>query len=311
MNTSDPAGWVRRPRAVSRGAVVVEACPEELVQHIRLCNQATGQKAAPRAASASAEFLRDLQAAFETLPAAVQRLVPADFFGVYLARGLGCSAVVDVVRYQGRTLGSALVIDVDALAMRDANAWASWKESEPFTDDGTLEIRLTIAHAGEDDRRTALQFILLHEIGHLAVCGRRFLPEWWMAPANLGTSQDYAFLDFSWEVDAGKSIAPRSTSVAEMRRTVSFYCDAGLSAETAVGLYGGLLDSDFPTLYAIANAYEDFSECLALYVHTRLLRRPYRLELQLGDETYLVDDPDSVAARCMAKFSFVESLLAS
>jgi len=82
-----------------------------------------------------------------------------------------------------------------------------------------------------------------------------------------------------------------------------------LPASAALQLYSELRETSFPTLYAIANAYEDFSECLAIYVHTVLMRRPYRVELSGIGAQVLTDDCSSVAARCARKFDFIETFL--
>ncbi len=307
MHTTQPKFW--KSRAYVRRWRVAEQAPTELTEYIRAVNDESGRLTNPRPSMATGSFLLDLRNALSGLPEPVLALLGDRFLGVYLACDLGCSAIADVVQHNDDVIGIAIALDVDALESRSANDWASWEENEPFSAVAPAVLKVTIAEPDENDRKTALQLLLLHELGHVLVAGREFLPAWWMRPEALGPSCSYDFLDLSWRIDASMQIVPRSDIAGALRRQVRFYSQSSLPTSAALQVYGDLQQTAFPTLYAIANPYEDFSECLALYVHVVLMGKPYRVEVSGTSARVLIDDFESVAARCARKFEFIEDLL--
>ena len=307
MHTAQPKFW--KSRAYPRRWRVVEQAPTELTEYIRAVNEESGRLTNPRPSTASDSFLLDLRNALSGLPQPVMALLGDKFLGVYLARDLGCSAVADVVQHSGDAIGIAIVLDVEALENRSANEWATWEENEPFSGDAPAQLKVTIADPDGDDRKTALQLLLLHELGHVLVAGREFLPAWWIRPDALGPADSYRFLHLSWKVDVAMQIVPRCDEEGALRRQVRFYSQSPLPSSAALQIYRELQQTTFPTLYSIANAYEDFSECLAIYVHAVLMGRPYRVEVSGTGAQVLIDDFASVSARCARKFEFIEGLL--
>ena len=77
-----------------------------------------------------------------------------------------------------------------------------------------------------------------------------------------------------------------------------------------VETYAALEKTNFPTLYAATNPFDDFAESFASYVHTVLMRKPFavriyrdgRLEKEYGS---CWDQP-----RCAEKRKILEGLLA-
>ena len=54
----------------------------------------------------------------------------------------------------------------------------TWKEGTPFKKDPTLAIDARIEPAATDDRRRAIQYILLHELGHVIAAAGKLGPSW-------------------------------------------------------------------------------------------------------------------------------------
>jgi hypothetical protein len=305
MRTPDPAAWRRwRGKALSDR---LGPAPQELVRHIARVNE-SAEAAAATAAEASGEFLLDVRAAMAELPAAVRRPLESRLLGVYFARGLGCSAITDVVVHGAEVVGCVVVLDIDVLGTRKANAWATWKENKPFSSPGSRKLSVAIEVAAQDVRRNAIQFILLHEFGHVLGTAGQFLPDWWIAPGELKEGRDYAFLDLSWEIDDGKRIAPKPACAFGLRDSLVFYGSALLCEADAIDAYEALRATSFATLYAAGNPFDDFAESFALYVHTVLLGKPYEVAT-CGERPVELCDSLSIVARCAEKYSFVEDFL--
>ena len=306
MQTRDPTTWTswRRLKLADR----LGPAPLELVQHVGRVNQGCGTPAAATAVDPPPDFLFDVRAAMAELPDAVRKPLEGRLLGVYFARGLGCSAVTDVVVHGADVIGCAIVLDVDVLGARNANAWASWKENGPFSSSGSGALSAVIEVAEHDVRQNALQFILLHELGHVLGTAGRFLPDWWIDPRELGPARDYAFLDLSWQIDAAKRIVPSPKGAFAMRDALVFYGTGRLGEHDVVAAYEALNATSFATLYATGNPYDDFAECFALYVHTVLMGKPYEIEIR-GERPLVLCDSLSVVSRCAEKYDLLENLL--
>jgi hypothetical protein len=283
--------------------------PDELVNYVAFFNSATGNPAIPAAASAGPDLLDDVRRAIEGMPAVVTNLLHDTLLGVYFASGLGSSAVTDVVvAADGQVLGSVVALDLDALTPRCANEWATWKENMPFAEAGGATLRACIADSDDNTRANAIQFLLLHEFGHVLTAGSGYLPDWWLAPETLGATDDYSFLRLGWEIGADKKIVPKAGEDFAGRASVRFYGDAGLNHSDMLDIYSGLQGTSFASLYASTNAYDDFAESFATYVHSVLLRKPY--VTVCSDGTVTLQSGDFwTSERSAAKRGFMEELL--
>ena len=183
------------------------ALPAEVRDFVYQVNLASGLDAQPSAVEPDAQLSADLMEALRGMPAALLGLVDPLLLGICLGRHIGSSGVTDIVvdKNDGRILGCVVLLDVDAFAGHTANSWASWKENLPFHAEGGIALDVTIAEPEQDTRAGALQFLLLHEFGHVLTADASFLPPWW-APAP---DQAFAFLDLSWETSPLGRFVPR------------------------------------------------------------------------------------------------------
>jgi hypothetical protein len=308
--TQDPFFWQEK-----FGHEVTErvgAAPEELVRYVALVNAATGIPSAPTAAFAAPELLHDLKCAIQGMPAVVIGRLENVLLGVYFARGLGSSAVTDVVVDEyGNIMGSVVALDLDAFLLRRANEWASWKENTPFLRARFLKLDVQIAEPEDDTRANAMQFLLLHEFGHVLTAGSRFLPIWWLPPELMESTSDYAFLQLGWQISAENRILPRAEEDFAGRETVSYYADAGLDDDAMLAIYHGLQGTSFASLYASTNAYDDFAETFATYVHSVLMKKPCRIRIcRDGQVTHEVADFWS-SMRSAPKRAFMARMLSA
>jgi hypothetical protein len=302
--TSDPQHWhAQLARPIHERILPL---PDEVREFVHQVNMTTGVDAIPASCTPDAALQADLRSALAGMPAAVLDFVSPLLLGVCVGRGLGSSGVTDIVAdaVDGRILGGIVLLDMDLMAAQTANAWATWKENLPFGGPG-FALTATIAAAHEDTRAHALQFLLLHEFGHVVTAGGTFLPRWWEpVPAAY-----FPFLDLSWRIDEHGRFAPWRGSDFELRGVVDFYGVNKLHSDAIVTAYAGLEGSDFPSLYGATNPYDDFAECFASYVHSELLGRPYVLRVDYDGVPQATLASFWTSPRSDAKRAFMRALL--
>jgi hypothetical protein len=280
--------------------------PDEVRELVHQVNMATGLDAVPAPCVPDAALQADLRAALLGMPAAVRDLVGPLLLGICTARGLGSSGITDIVAdaVDGRILGCIVLLDMDLLETHTANSWATWKENLPFGGPG-FALAATIAAPRDDTRAHALQFLLLHEFGHVVTAGGTFLPRWWEpVPAAI-----FPFLDLSWHVNADGRFVPWKDSDFDLRGAVDFYGTNKVHSDAIVTAYAGLEASDFSSLYGATNPYDDFAECFASYVHSELLGRPYVLRVDYDGVPQATLDSFWASPRSEAKREFMRGLL--
>jgi hypothetical protein len=295
--TADPLLWedlLQRPLGQRRGAA-----PAELIEFIGRYNQAVGSPAVARAAPPCAGLDADLDAALAGLPEAVLRHLAPCLLGIFVMDGTGSSAVSSVVAGpDGELIGAFVAIDAGAFDGASANAWFERRENSAFEPAPRIRLEARIAEAHEDSRVTALQFVLLHEFGHVLAACRDLAPQWWRAPA--GEAPAYPLLDLCWQAAPDGSFFPRAGHDFPLRDQVVYYANPRLSLDDAEMVYRGLRRTGFPTLYAATSIHEDIADSFASFVHVRLMGRPlaHRL-LREGSEVALGtpywQTPDSAA----------------
>ena len=285
--------------------------PPMLVESLTLDNLVSGFPERPRAARPDDAFLADFTAAFSELPLPVRRALGAGFAGIYFVEDLGGSGFTNYVWDASRRIvGSYVVLDAAVLARRRANEWATWKENTPFRAAHGFSLRATIQDAAADNRRNAIQDILLHELGHAISVGMKIHPEWSKRPAEVREGEDYPYFRMSWRLDrAGDRYESHFDRDFPQRKDVVYYLGARLDARDMRPVYERLEKTNFATLYAATSPADDFAEAFANYVHVVMLKRPFEVALLEGDRVtkrYRAcwDEP-----RCAAKRKVLEALL--
>lgn len=283
--------------------------PPELVAYLTRDNIENGFPERPSAAVIPADFRRDLDHAVAELPPFIKHALKDRLAGVYFVNGLGSSGFTDrIVDAAGRPVGAWIVLDLGVLSQRSANVWATWKENTPFKPDGVNTLTATIETPANDNRKNAIQYILLHEMGHALSVGRDITPGWWMPPFNPSPVK-YPFFTVSWRLE-GEEYAPRAEDDFPSRSKVVYYLGPRFGTDQSVPVYGELAKTNFPTLYASTNPYDDFAESFASYVHTMIMHKPFEIRfLKNGREVdsfkICWTDP-----RCALKRAQLEHVLA-
>lgn len=268
--TSDPLLWetlLHRPLAERRGSA-----PRELIDFIGRHHAATGKAAVARAALPDAGLERDLDAALAGLPVAVLRHLEPCLLGVFMMEGTGASALSGVVAGpEGELIGAFVALDAAVFADVTANSWFEWRENMPFEAAYGLRLEARIADAAHDDRVAALQFVLLHEFGHVLSAIKALAPMWWRPGTD---APSYPLLELCWQAVPDGRFVPRAGHDFSLRGELVYYGAPRLSLLDAEAAYAALSRTGFPTLYAATSVHEDIADSFAGYVHVRLMGRP-------------------------------------
>ena len=273
----------------------IAAAPAEVVAYVNQVNASQAQSVAfeplssTKSHSISPDFLSDISSAIAELPEQVKTKLEPHLLGVFIATGVGSSAITDVISdVDGKILGAVVLLDANAFASRSANKWMTWKESGPFTPNENDFLQAYIATPEQDHRKQALQYLLLHEFGHVLSMNTSYLPNWWIGSQKFKDTEEYSFLSICWQIAMRGEIIPLIRHDFEHRARVAYYGrgdgNVPLCASQMRPMYEALSRTGFPTLYAATTVYEDFAESFATYVHVVLMGKPWSLQIQQGDQ---------------------------
>jgi hypothetical protein len=283
--------------------------PAELVDYLEIDNQSMGYPNSPSEAEVPEDFLDDVTGAIADMPPKVRQLVDAKLAGVYFVHNLGGTALSDYIagKMPGHDAGF-VVLDVDVLTQRSANAWATWKESTPFKTDPHARLAATIEEPGQDNRRQEIQYILLHEFGHILSIDERFHPRWDRPAMAL---DDYPFAQLSWfhEKD-GRYYHSRFDNAFTLRADVVYYLRPRLVGNKMASVYEQLEQTNFPTLYAATSPGDDFAESFASYVHTTMQKKPFEIRLYNDDVPVKTYHACWEEPRCAEKRKMLDAVFA-
>jgi len=289
----------------------ISAAPAALVEYLTLDNILNGYPDRPRPAQLNAALRADVDGAIADLPRQVWSLFRKKLAGVYFVEGLGGTGYTDYVfDASGTAVAAFIVLDAAVLATQTANGWATWKENTPFKPDGTYSLSARIEADANNNRKNAIQYILLHELGHVLTVGTDLHPAWNTSPREVSQGRQYPFFDLSWRIDREKNlyISLFDAHFPQRTRTV-YYFGPKLAAAEMPATYNNLLSTNFPSLYAATSPGDDFAESFASYVHVVLMRRPWQVTISRDAGNQQVIDHCWDGARCAPKRKLLELLL--
>lgn len=285
--------------------------PPYLVEYINLDNILNGFPERPRVAKVDIELLADVKAAIADLPSEIWTLFGERMLGIYFVEDLGGTGFTDYVLDQNaKPVAAYVVLDAAILAHTKANAWATWKENTPFKPDSTVKLTARIEAAGNDNRKNAIQYILLHELGHVLSVGSDIHPPWNIGPGDVAESASYPFFDLSWSIDR-KTNTYRSLfdAMFPQRTSTVYYLGAKLSAAEMLPTYINLESTNFPSLYAATSPGDDFAEAFVSYVHVVLMKRPWQISISRNGKVVHVLESCWGKPRCAKKQRILEEVL--
>lgn len=288
--------------------------PAQLLDYLNLDNRLNGFPNHPMAATPVAQFLQDLNAAISEIPPVVKSLVDAKLMGIFLVRDLGGTGFTDYVYdEQQHAVGAFVVLDVEVLT-EPANTWDTWKENTPFTPDPEFTLQATIEAEADDDRKQALQYIVLHELGHVASVGSMIHPPWSGWDCVNDPPRRFAFFQLSWKLKdtQGCEVISRfDQSGFNYRPEVVYYFGARLPASASQEVYSQLEHTNFPTLYSATSPADDFAESFVTYVHNVLMVKPFEIRIDHQEERLITFTSCWGTGRCAAKQKMIAELFPS
>ena len=243
------------------------------------------------------------------LPKAVKRLAEPHLVALFLLRDDYGTAVTEGVT-AGKERWEHGYIALNATALeKNANAWASWKENSAFRPAKGYGLKMRIESKRGDDRAGAIRFILLHELGHLVGLARGMHPFW--EDKSPPPPRSFRFMGLSWRGGPDGKPVSRWQSRFPRLHQAGFYrfAKAPFALSEVETIYNMLSRTDLPSLYGATNPYDDFAEAFAIYVHTRLMGKPYRVELFHNGNVVRVFRSCIQSGGCAEKIVLLRSLL--
>jgi hypothetical protein len=242
----------------------------------------------PTPATLTDDYQKELIDALRELPPEIVKKINKKLTAILLVNDLGGSAYTEsVFDNMGSRSGGFVILDVTVLN-RKANEWATWKERSPFKTDKEIQIFAEIATGKNDNRKNALQFVLLHEFGHVASIGLATITPWDTDPSLLEPLSRFTFTSLSWQLTSNQ-LTTLFDGKALDRTGLRYYGpeESRLESTKSFRLYDDLKKTNFPTLYSATNHSDDFAESFATYIHSVKMKRPWQIIIQsYGKKNY-------------------------
>ena len=285
---------------------------EDLIKLSILSNAFYGDEVRASAIDPQSELskrtLRETESALRNLPDPLKPTLNEHLQGVYLLRNLGSTAMTyGIYDDSGAYQKSIILLDVDALNHK-ANSWSSWKESTVF-EDGAYTLSSVIEDSLNNTTEQAIQYILLHEIGHLFASAHSILPDPGHEFGN--KEQDFPFVNLSWKFDdAQKRLTSDEKGSQSELQNVAYYSKSRRKPnKSMLDTYVQLQKSSFLSLYGSTNVHDDFAEAFAVYVHKELMKKPWKIDITREGESILTF-VSCTNYLCLEKTRFICGLLA-
>jgi predicted Zn-dependent protease with MMP-like domain len=291
----------------------VGAPPQQIIEYLHLGVILQGRSYQPRAAEPDPEFLNDVRRALSELPTELKGLLSTKVAGIFMVEDISGTAWSDqIFDTNEKGVAGMLALHQSRLVKQTANSWASWKESTPFIPHPHFRLTMQIASERENDRKNAIQYVLLHELGHIFSVGRNVHPSWNDAPKDIASPDGYPYFLLSWSISKAQNryITRFDDNVFPQRKSIHYYDDEPkLSADQMVAVYDNLERTNLPTLYASERPAEDFAEAFATYVHTVLMKKPFLITISKDDSVVKTYKACWNEERCAEKREIIEKML--
>jgi hypothetical protein len=281
--------------------------PDRLLEYLRIDNKLNGFPAAVVGFD-NARARTILGNAVASLPPKVKVLVKNKLVGVYIVKNLGTSGYTEsILNPQGEPVAGVIVLDA-SLFDQAGNTWASWRDSTAFIPHSRFGIRTTIAESDDNDIEAAVRFLLIHELGHVYSIGTNVHPDWYRDLAEVDLSE-YPFTSLSWEIEQhSKQYRSLFDDSFWQREKLGFYQKAKIPANQISNTLKQLGNTNFVSIYATTRPEEDFAETFAIYAHTELLGKPYKVEAITDGVATSVVTP-CFRTSCPHKFELIEAIM--
>lgn len=206
-------------------------------------------------------------------PARLKNLKNESIYGIYFCSKLGSTGLTGFIRDGSSSPGGFIILDGDKIHKK-ANEWISEKEESVFQESKKSKVRIRIANKKNNTFENALEYILLHEMGHIVAQKCEILPD------QGSKNRDFSKYEFSREdwIDAESSKHDKNFP---LRKFIQFYDEDSdfFLGNDGIAIYTQLLKTPFPTLYSSLNPDEHFADSFVSYVHIFIYKYPWELEI--------------------------------
>ncbi|WP_411821863.1 hypothetical protein [Leptospira sp. 'Mane'] len=218
-------------------------------------------------------FSKRLSLIRKNLPEKVSILMDRYLYGIYFVKNLGGTGVTGIIRYNKEPIGGIIFLDTDLLN-QPANEWATFKEKSVFTEQEGKNLRVILETEENNTEVAALEFILLHEFGHILATVESHAPDYSVV------KRDYRNLPFFKGIWIGETMSEFDEDDFAERKKIKFYGKEKINlVPDGLNLYKKLHDLPFVTLYSATNADDSYAEAFASYIHVVLQGKPYEVHL--------------------------------
>ena len=306
-----PAQRLSRYPGFQAASLVSRVKPADaaIIDRAHRTNLAYGMDIRPKTVAPNHPILAVMREVLAGLPPQVRRLTGRHLAALYLLRDdFGTAGIEGIEDERGQWRHGYIVLNASALE-QTANAWATWKENSAFRPAKGYRLSVQIERAGEDGQTGAVRFIVLHELGHLLGLALK-VHSYWENPKP-PPPERYPFSRLSWrKASDGKTVSRWRKRFPRLHQARFYrFAKAPFSLTEMETVYGMLSRTNFPSLYGATNLYDDFAEAFAIYVHTRLLGKPYRVTLTRDGKVVGSFRSCLQTGKCPEKAAFLRSLL--
>ncbi|EMJ91812.1 hypothetical protein [Leptospira alstonii] len=267
---------------------------------LREMNRIDGFSDSPQAEIDLEIWKNHIRAVRKSLPNSVNTWLDRSLFRVILCKNLGSTGLSSFV-YDGEiSVGGVIFLDTDLLT-QTANRWITKKENSPFAS-GNVQIQVRIESDSRDDISTAIEYILLHEVGHIIGVQKKIVPDFREKNRNFST---FEFSKGIWETENVSYL----DSSFPIRKEIRFYSSQPIDLKNNwMKIYPALEKTPFPTLYSATNGDDFFADSFVSYVHTKLQKKIWTLEVvQDGKKIYEMKNGIQ-EPRCKKQMEFLDRL---
>jgi hypothetical protein len=233
----------------------------------------------------------------------IKKLRTKYIYGIYICKNLGGTGISGFVYDKDNIPGGFILIDGDMIS-RNANDWISLKESSVFQTQDSSKLRVLISEEENSKISGALDYILLHELGHIISQTEKILPD------QRDEYRDFTKFSFSSKDWINEETSVYDENLFPERSKLFFYSKTSKLTipNDAEKIYQNLEKTSFPTLYSSQNPDDHFADSFVSYITTILHKKDHIIKISYPDGTYKIFRNGMLTGRSKREVSFFTSL---
>jgi hypothetical protein len=282
---------------------VTEITPE-MIKYLQGDNDYNGFPNRPKRIQLTDKERKIIKLALKSLPQWLKGPIEKKLTGVMILDDLGGSGMADWVKFYKNH--GFVVFDIKVLRKK-ANDWCTWKEGSPFKE-GDYQLKCIIEKKGEDNAISAFRYIFLHEAAHILTIGTNIMPFWSTPLKSQEEVNQHAFLRLDWKFDKEKRYIQKE-KYKYIEKIPYYLPSKARENKSMLKTYKELKGSNFATLYASTNPWDDLAETYVNYLHTQVFKRPFEIQI-LKEEKVVYSYKDCWGEkRCRKKKKLIQKFL--